>query len=188
MLTVITPAESHDLATLAAVKSALGITGSAEDMTLAPLISRASAAISTYCNRVLIKETVREAFRGSPMIMVSRYPATVTSITEDGTALNATLYEADSFTGIIDRLSGRWGRSVVVTYDSGYISDHLPGEIVQALILTVAHWRSQAGRDPLLRAEQTTDIERLEWQVGGAEGLPGSAQALLDPHRAPAVF
>jgi hypothetical protein len=63
MLTVVDEASSYDLATLAVVKAALGLTGGEEDATLSALITRASAAIAKYCNRVFAQETIEESFR-----------------------------------------------------------------------------------------------------------------------------
>jgi uncharacterized phiE125 gp8 family phage protein len=194
MLTVITAASSQDLATLAAVKAALGITGTTEDATLAPLITAASAAMAKACNRVLVEETVEESLRshGTASFTLERYPVTsITTITEDGTVLVDADYEADLAAGIVERLwsdrIGCWARGrTVIRYIGGYSLTTMPGDIVQALVATVASFRSQAARDPLLRAEETTDIERLEWQVGGADGLPASVVALLTDHRKPA--
>ncbi|UZE46982.1 phage head-tail connector protein [Rhodopseudomonas sp. P2A-2r] len=193
MLTVITAAESYDIATLAAVKAALGITGTAEDLTLPPLISRASAAIATACNRVLVEETVEETVRDARCgIMLQRYPVTsVTTVTEDGTGLVPADYEADLGCGIIERLRsdsvGCWARGrTVIRYRAGYTLETMPPDIVQALVMVVAQFRSQAARDPLLRAEETTDVERLEWQVGIDDGIPASVRALLVDHRRPA--
>jgi hypothetical protein len=125
--------------------------------------------------------------------MLARYPvASITSINENGTDLIASDYEVDLSAGIINRLrsdrSWCWARGrSVIRYVAGYESMQ-PPDIVQAVIMTVAAFRSQASRDPMLRSEETTNVERLEWQVGGADGLPAAVQALLEPHRAPAVF
>jgi hypothetical protein len=195
MLTVITPATSTDLATLAVVKAALGIAGTGEDLTLPPLIARGSAAIATACNRVLVSETVEESLRNASQLglTLDRYPVTsITTITQDGTTLAPTDFEADLSTGIVERLNGDrigcWSRGrTVVRYVAGWSLETMPADIVQALIATVASFRSQADRDPLLRAVDITGVERCEWQVGGADGLPGAVLALLEPYRKPAA-
>lgn len=196
MLTVVTPASSTDLASLDAVKAALDITDTSEDQTLPPLIARASAAISAYCNRTFALEMVEESFgtvRGG--VVLGRYPVTsITSVSENGIPLGTAEYEADLRIGVIDRTllmdpGGRFDRGrTVVRYTAGYALDDMPGDIVQALVLLVAHFRSTNGRDPLLRAEETTDIERLEYFIQTDQALPGPVRALLDPHRKPSGF
>lgn len=193
MLTVITPAATQDLATLAVVKAGLGITDSSEDATLPPLITRASAAIATATNRVLVQETVEQTFRdaGAGSLILDRYPVTtITTITEGGTVLEAVDHEIDAASGIVGRLrsdrAAAWaaGRTVI-RYRAGYTLEEMPPDIVQALVMTVAMYRSAAARDPLLRSESTSDVESLEWQVT-TDGLPSAVQALLQGHRRPA--
>lgn len=192
MLTVVTPATSQDLAALAVVKAALGVTGTEEDATLAPLITRASVAIATFCNRVLVQETVEESFRVVRGGMVlERYPVTsIVTLSEDGLTLAPAEYEADLAAGIVERVcildgdQGRWSRGrTVIRYEAGYTLETMPPDIVQALVMVVAQFRSQAARDPLLRAEETTDVERLEWQIGVDDGIPAAARAMLTYHR-----
>jgi uncharacterized phiE125 gp8 family phage protein len=193
MLTVITPTSNQDLATLATVKAALGIADSSEDTTLPPLITRASAAIAKHCNRVLLQETVEESLRDpGNSIMLARYPVnSITTVTEDGTLLVAADYEADPASGVVERIrSDRvtcWARgSTVIRYQAGYPVTGMPPDIVQALVMLVAHYRAQAGRDPLLRAEETRDIERLEYFIPTQDGLSAPIEGLLTNHRKPA--
>lgn len=192
MLTVVTPAESQNLASLDAVKAALGITGTAEDASLPPLISAASAAISTYCNRVFIEETVTEAFRTNRrdlVFLLERYPVTeVASVLENGTAVLPDDRELDGPSGCMNRLNGNqiatWAQgTVLITYSAGYAREKVPPDLVQATIMMVAQLRSQAGRDPMLRAEETTDVDRLEYFPATAAGLPAPVLALIDPYR-----
>ena len=183
MLVVVDAADSPDLATLDTVKAALGITGTDQDDQLEALITSASAAIQSWCNRVLVEEGVEETFRSGDTVMLSRYPISdLTSITDNGSELDESAYQADLATGIIDRLSGCWGRVVVAAYISGYELADMPSDIVQALCMLVQTYMSQAARDPLLRAEEVSDVERLEWQVG-SDAVPMAVQALLQPHR-----
>jgi hypothetical protein len=194
MLTVSFEA-NQDLATLESVKAALGIADSSEDLTLPPLITQASAGIAKHCNRTFIEEDVDETFRTDGRdcgLLLSRYPISeIAAATENGTALDPADFEADPSAGIINRLYsdriGCWQRGkVVISYTAGYPIADVPGDIVRALVLLVQQFRSQGSRDPLLRAEETTDIERLEYFVPIDTGLPGSVQALLVDHRKPA--
>jgi hypothetical protein len=60
--TVVTPASSHDLTTLDAVKDELPISGNGSDAILGRYISGASQAVEQYCNRVFVVETVSDQF------------------------------------------------------------------------------------------------------------------------------
>jgi uncharacterized phiE125 gp8 family phage protein len=195
MLTIVNAADSPDLATLAVVKAALGITGTEEDLALRPLITNASVAIATACNRTLVAETVEQTFRssgGRRGLMLARYPvASITSIMEGGLTLTADDYELDTDSGLVERLSGDrhscWSSgTITVTYVAGYDIDEVPADFVQAVVTLIAQYRSQAGRDPLLRAVDVVDIERLEYFPTTAAGLPAPVLALIEPHRKPA--
>lgn len=195
MLTIVDAADSPDLTTLAAVKAALGITGTEEDLTLPPLITNASAAVAMACNRTLVAETVEQIFRssgGRRGLVLARYPvASITSIIEGGLTLSADDYELDSDSGLVERLIGDrhscWSSgTITVTYVAGYDIDEVPADFVQAVVTLVAQYRSQAGRDPLLRAVDVVDIERLEYFPTTAAGLPAPVLALIEPHRKPA--
>jgi uncharacterized phiE125 gp8 family phage protein len=192
MLTVITPASSFDLATLAAVKAGLGVTDGAEDTTLPPLIKAASAAIATFCNRVLVEEGLQEVFRSNHDdfgILLSRYPVNVTAIVENLTTLTPTVdFEADQASGYVSRLrSGRdcwWGPgTITIDYSAGYTLETMPGDIVHALITLVAHYRSSASRDPLVRSETIDGAGSTEFYFRSAGNLPAEVEGLLDRHR-----
>lgn len=194
MLTIVNAAASPDLASLAVVKAALGITDSEENLTLPPLITNASAAIAMACNRTLVAETVEQTFRssgGRRGLMLARYPVdSITSITEGGLVLREDDYELDIDSGLVERLIGDrhacWSSGVItVTYVAGYEVDEVP-DFVQAVVTLVSQYRSQASRDPLLRAIDVVDIERLEYFPTTAAGLPAPVLALIEPHRKPA--
>jgi Phage gp6-like head-tail connector protein len=128
ILTVVEPATTHDLTTLATVKDELGIRNSKSDARLRRYIREASAQIEQYCNRVFAAETVQEVWEGgvhrswwfgytrfanislqNPEVRplrVRRYPIiSVTSIVVDGTALTpSTDFEIDADNGLIFRL------------------------------------------------------------------------------------
>lgn len=195
MLTIVNAAASPDLVSLAIVKAALGITGTEEDLTLAPLITNASVAVAMACNRTLVAETVEQTFRssgGRRGLMLARYPvASIMSITEGGFALSEDDYELDIDSGLVERLIGDrhacWSSGVItVTYVAGYEVDQVPADFVQAVVTMVAQYRSQAARDPLLRAIDVVDIERLEYFPTTAAGLPAPVLALIEPYRKPA--
>lgn len=192
MLTVIGESENQDLATLAAVKAALGIADISEDRTLPSLISQASAAISMFCNRIFIEETVEETFRldgRTPSLVLSRYPVTeIVSITEAGIAVEASGYEVDMTAGVISRLwsdrTACWATGkTVVQYSAGFPIADVPRDLVQALVQMVAQYRSQAGRDPLVKSMSIPGIADREYFIPTADGMPGPVEVLISAHR-----
>ena len=62
--TVLVPATSYDLTTLATIKDDLAIPAAdtSSDATLARFITEQSALVAQYCNRVFPVETVRDTF------------------------------------------------------------------------------------------------------------------------------
>lgn len=194
MLTVVDEADSYDLASLATVKAGLGITDGSEDATLPPLISAASATITKHCNRgSFVLETVREVQRlpATGMLMLQRYPiVAVVEISEDGTAVDPSDYEVDTFTGIVIRLrddvAAHWTGKLSITYTAGFELADMPPDLVRALIMLVQHYRAAVTRNPLIRAEETTDIERIEYVTQTNDTLPGPVAALIEAERKPA--
>jgi hypothetical protein len=194
MLQVTTPAESHDLTTLAAVKRELGIVDRAEDENLTAWIARASAAIAEHCNRVFLQETITETFRPSSRsetLLLSRFPVdTIESITESEVALESGLYELDAKCGIVERLTAfgsatSWPAAVIsVTYTAGYEDiDALPREVEGAAIALVRQYRFAAQRDPQLRSENLDGVGAASYFDGlGASGLSPEITGLLAKH------
>jgi hypothetical protein len=125
ILTVVTPAETKDLTTLAIVKDELGITDTASDTTLSRWITESSMRISGWTEREWGLETVTELFRfdrhqlhqgygygwenhGNPRALIlSRWPITeIASIVEDDIydLVQGQDYEVDPKTGLVYRL------------------------------------------------------------------------------------
>src|SRR5690348_14647284 len=102
MLTVIDPADTHRLITLAAIKRELNLTHWTDDVFLAALIDQASAAVRSWCRRTFAEETVSETFyldRPASPIELTRYPVTeIASITVAGTVLDPAEYEVEDDT------------------------------------------------------------------------------------------
>ena len=198
-LTVITPAESHDLTALETVKTELGLADSiSEDEKILNWIHQASGAIEDYCGRVFAQETVSESWRlpyaPGEIVALKRIPVTeIISVTEVDTLLTAdTQYEFDSRTGFMWRLSNDartcWttGRLVVV-YTAGYeLLDQLPYAIERACISLVKFYRAKSHQDPLLRSEEIPGVMRYDYQIntiGSDGGLPPDVLSLLEPYR-----
>jgi hypothetical protein len=132
ILTVITPAPSQDLVSLATVRAVLKDVPVSDNAFLNLAKTAASSAIATYCGRVFIRETVSELFRGrgpsfaffgsglyrgyladgasfphpGDPVALRRYPlASVASVTEDDVLLTVGVdYEVDAERGFLIRL------------------------------------------------------------------------------------
>lgn len=149
ILTVVTPASSYDLTTLAVVKDELGITDTNADATLTRWIAESSERIRAYTERDWGLETVTELFRmnnretffgGHPHhvglhgLRLARWPITeITSLVEDDiyTLVQGVDFEIDANAGLVYRLFNggmpggelRWHwrhRKVLVSYSGGY--------------------------------------------------------------------
>ncbi len=205
---VITPASSYDLTDLATVKAALGITGTNEDVSLAKFITDASGDIASYCNRVFIKETIKDTWRvlfvrglqksRLDEIVLSRRPVvSIASVVMDGTTLaEDTDYEVDYDEGVLYRLDSgnavRWffGR-LDVQDDAGYVLADVPAPVSKACIDLVKLSRSGSTRDPLVKQESVPGVGETQYWVGGVPGsvgnIPPQIQNALDPFRSVSV-
>lgn len=164
-------------------------------------IASATAAIETYCGRPLEREAGREEKftpNGVANIYLDLYPLdTVTSVTEDGTALTVDDdYLVDTKVGKITRVTTSgyakawrpYGKleSIVVTYTAGYAdgdaTNDIPGDLRQACAVAVGD---------IFRASQA-------WaDSGGAEGVsvdqigsvdyPSAEAATYSAHLSPQV-
>jgi hypothetical protein len=210
IVTVITPAASQDLTTLATVKTITGITGSAQDARLTLLIPIASNICATFCNRVFGQETVSEVFRIGyasrwhnqrseriEQLSLSRFPVTAIASVIENTdpALDAADYELDKNSGLLRRLSGGFpfcwvGGKVTVQYTAGYVLlGELPTAIEQACIELVQMMYFSGTRDPSVRQISVPGVIERQYWVGSATdpGIPQSVQDLLSPFAQPAL-
>ncbi len=183
MLTVITPAASHDLTTVAAVKAELALSGSGDDAWLADTITRASATVRRWCNRVFAAETVRETYRLArpvPELLLSRLPVvTIASVTVDGSTLASTEYETDTEKGVLYHLDSRrrflcWSADVIeVEYTAGFtlpgaVGRTLPEDVEKAAIALVKAAYFARTRDPLVKSESVEGVGSTAYWVGDA--------------------
>jgi len=197
MLVVNTAADSYDLTVLSTVKAELSIEGGASDAQLTEQIHQASDICATYCSRVFADETVTETLRNvrRTVIGLQRGPATtITSVTEDGTALLATEYEAetdDKGLSYLYRLSDDdrvdWDAAkLVIVYTGGYaLLDGLPRTIERACIDLVKLLYFSASRDPVLRSVDVPGVMSKTYWVGATSdgALPPHIEANLAPFR-----
>lgn len=208
-LTIVTPADSRDLTTLAVVKEELQLDLDDEtpDQHLERLIAQASAAIERWTGRVFARETVKETLPavGRVNLVLSRTPIiAVTQVLIDGDAVTD-FSVRDAEAGFLFReagwpsserrghniaafLTGETKDTIEVDYEGGYylpgaegIQDPtLPADLERAAIETVKGWYLARERDPAIQSEKIGDFWSASYKVGE---VPDSARALLAPYR-----
>jgi uncharacterized phiE125 gp8 family phage protein len=201
MLTIVEPAESHDLTMLATVKTELGIEDDAQDEFLSSLITQASGIIEDYCKRVFAIETVEETVRldqHRAELVLARYPvAEIVSVTVNDETLTESDYELNPASGILTRLYNDrpcWWPAckLVIRYECGFEAlpvgspgagspARLPSGIERACINLVKSYHFAAGRDLAIRSEITEDLDSVAYS--STEALPAEVAGLLAPHR-----
>jgi hypothetical protein len=193
MLTVVTPATTTRLTTIAAARDHLMVADDVSDILLGDWIDQASASIVEFCGRPFARESVRETFRGvcGYAIMLSRFPVVGTpAVVMDGTTLAASDLEWDAEAGLLYRMRGldrfAWGcRVAAVTYTAGWLlpgqeGRDLPANIEQACLTMIAARYGARGRDPMLRSESTEGVGSASWIATADMGaLPPQAADLL---------
>lgn len=132
-VTVIAPATTTLLTTLARAKAELGMTDATSDTILTDMITRASSAIARETRRVFGRETVVETLdgSGSRLLGLARTPiVSITEVLEDSVVVPTADYSVeDAEAGAVYRADG-WGASGgyrmwgTEAFSSGYI---LPG-------------------------------------------------------------
>lgn len=187
MLTVITPAATRDLVTLADVKNQFDITTRGEDAKLATWISQASAAVEAYCGDVYARETVSQTNRtrgycGEGIILERSNISAINSVTENGVVLTGSDYELDG--RVLYRLSSDersyWTGKVIVEYVAGFSLAGMPANVQRAVILTVGQYRIGTTRDPQIRSESGDGLGSTSYFDGLDEyGLAPEARGLL---------
>jgi hypothetical protein len=199
--TVLTPATSYDLATLAEVKMMIGIaaTDTSEDALLAMWITAYSDIIATMCNRVFGYEEVEETWRGDTKpydtdcgrVFLTRYPVVQSDIQSvtgpDGTDLSGG-YELESASGKLQFFNIPWSEPIRITYSGGYqLPDDAPPALKQALalLLQVARvWQSRgmtAGVRSISHRESRVQFFDIFQELGkmGAPGPFGMASGMI---------
>lgn len=127
------------LDTLANVKSRLGITGTSYDTFLTSQITLISDVIEAYCRRKFLEADYEQTFyygdlQKSTKLDLFHYPiVSVTSIEEDGVAVDAADYRIHKASGTIIRTSGYFhgAEETVVTYTAGL--DSCPTPVLSVL-------------------------------------------------------
>ena len=190
------------LTTLAAVKADLGVTDAAQDAALERLISRASAAIATFCGREFGVQTVTETFarcsgvdyqQVRPLVLSGIPVAALSSMTVAAGPLAQDAYAVEPSAGLLHRLSAgalrAWGADLPVTvvYSAGY--PDIPVDVeAAALALIGAAWATaQSTRDPAVRVETVEGVGRTEYferTTVAPMQLDSTLRAQLAPYKA----
>jgi len=156
---VITPAATHDLISLADLKTMLDIPASdvSNDAQLQMLISQNSEAIAMECNRVFGKEEVEELWQcvaieccpdGASKIWLSHYPVDtdkpITVESPPGTLLDPSEYRIEKWSGKLTIKAGT-SSDILVHYTGGFdLPDEAPGPLQQVAGLMVRSFRTEA--------------------------------------------
>lgn len=199
MLTVTTAATDLTLLTVAELRAAVGVADGKQDAKLSTLGFRTAAAIASACKvasdgavpRTLRLETLSETFRlksSHTEIVLSRRPGiSITSVTEDETALTADDYELEKGSGILRRLDGSdnpscWAAAkIVVVYTAGWAT--VPDDLkLAATKLAAAFWSEGQKIDPALKRESIVGVIEQEWWVGPSDDplIPQEVMDLLN--------
>jgi hypothetical protein len=147
------PATTRLLTTVDNVRLRGSVPEDLDDETVEVLIASGSAAVETYLQRVLARETGIQTeridaytSRGNRIFLERTPVVSIASIVEDGTTLDTDDYEVDLQTGelrrLVDDVYGSWTGKVVITYTGGYLlpeeeNANLPADIEAAVILNV---------------------------------------------------
>jgi hypothetical protein len=199
ILTVTVAATSRRLATETALRDEVNASTEPAASRVGYLLDQASGAVESYCGRTFARETVSETFRygwgcAPDVLRLARRPiVSITSITEDGTALASDGREFDADAGLLWRLQDdsriRWtARKITVVYVAGYLlpeqaNPTLPADIIRATLITGAAMFAAIGRDPLLRSESVDGVASASYLDPRGTGVPPQAAELLAPYR-----
>ncbi len=190
-LEVTSEADSLQLLTIAEMRVAAGLesTDTSQDTALnarglavaANITSECNVAVGAGFDPTLNQETLRETiynFRGEQLVLSRRHNVTITSITADGSLLDAEDYFVNTETGIITLLSDdtpiRWCyRKIVVVYVAGF--EEVPPSLKQAASDYFRAMTLETARDPYVKSE-TIDVVGVEVRTTDlwAGTLPGA--------------
>lgn len=197
---VTVPADDMSLLTLDELRSAVGVTGSAQDAALKTLGLQLSASIARQCGiasdginvPTLMQETCTEVFLPSrqqdELILARRPVAAIVSVTENGVQIASDGYELRRGAGLLARLSGdRFSRfaagKITVVYKAGF--EEVPDDLKLAASKLALALYSETSRDPNLKRVTVPDVEEREYWVSPADDplLSAEIQDLLAPYR-----
>ncbi len=184
----------YDLTTLANVRAYMGISSTTYDVTLASLISQASAAISIYCDQVLVEQSVTEVHDifapRSFLKLRNTINPSITAITFDKYETNESVippteFYVSDYGTVRFKPSSTYGRNfdgiISVTYTAGYST--IPADLTLACNMLVKSLFDMRSKDYGVKKESIGDYS---YELGGAltgdlsAGIFAPITALLD--------
>jgi hypothetical protein len=196
------PAASQALIDLDQVKAVLNIppTDVSQDAILTQHIAAVSVAIGNWCDRVFPVQSYRDQLRNvcglyAQPLVVRQYPIVLDGgglpqvvITEDGAALDPSLFEVYPETGQLFRLDSSsnpalWtGGQILIDYTSGF--PVIPDPVQNAAIEWVTVRWYMAGNDPTTRSEAIPDVIEQRYSTELTIGaMPSGPREMLAPYR-----
>lgn len=204
MFAISVPASDRNLLTLDELRDVQqDFGGDWSDTRLLSIGSEISDAIARACRvpvdgvipATLRRETVVDTMRlcrdQEQLIMTRRFVDTVSSVTVNGTALDAAEYEIKKAPGLACRLSSsghyiRWTSGIIImTYLAGF--ETVPSGLKDAAKLElVARW-SLSDRDPAVRRDRTQGLGETEYfpsdsDKTGSPLISPDARAAIEPY------
>lgn len=197
--------------TLANVKTALVVSGSADDDLLTRLMDGADAFVAAHTGRDFVGGTFIETHAaGTATLFLRNFPvASVVSVKVDpdrqfgsDTVRAADTYVLQADRGLVTSLTGPflapragvrddWPNCVQVTYTTAL--DAVPGQVKEAFSQLVGHGYRQAKtfadqeHQMLLERTDGTDAKVWSWSLASGLKLPVGVLELLAPYRVPPV-
>jgi uncharacterized phiE125 gp8 family phage protein len=164
-------ANIYDLTTLATLKSYINV-GSQDDVLLQRLLTSASIAIESYCNRDFVSLSYTSTFDGNNAryMVLPDYPVTaVSSVTINGVSIpagsitNAGYYFDGQKIMLFGYIFTRGLGNVVISFTGGYAV--IPYDLEQACIGLVQYWlgnRQRNGEVSRSMGGQTISYDRSD--------------------------
>jgi hypothetical protein len=190
-----TDSAGPDLVSLADLKFALGITGSADDAALQGAITFQSRLIAEYCDRRFGRAECLETFTFDRSdLMLPRQALTLrlypVAEVHEVSSVGATEagYELDPETGRLWMPDGAWTAAVAITYSGGYdLPEEAPARLAKAVIEAIFETRAMGGRDPSIRSVAHGDTNISYFTSATATANSGFLSApvldLIRPYR-----
>lgn len=182
IFTVTSPASELSMLTIAELRSAAGVTDASRDAELLALGRAASTALARQCGLrddgvnppTLLRETCTEVFRwtGCGPIRLARRPVTsVTSVTVDSVAVDASGYEIVDGRNLYrlssDALTYWAAGKVTIVYIAGYPA--APYDLKLAVTKLVTALNAEKARDPSLKREDIPGVIEREFWVAPSD-------------------
>ena len=188
------------LTTVEAVKTQLGITGTADDDRIEFYIRAVSATIENYCKRQFSEQDYEHTFQPTytDHIFAEEYPVReITKVTYGEEELDPADYSFEN--GGIFKTEGTWNRETTIEYTAGYV---LPGDEdltatppivrdlpydLEAAAIFYATINYNTTNSAGIKSEQV-DVLRVQYGDGNVVGgkvlpLPATVMAMVNPYR-----